>query len=191
MDVKLAPVQCKSEETSADVINVKEEEDILSEENDSKEETAKTPDPKLSGGLLRPSKKISKEKQVERHNADKFVKFFKKWRDLKRTNEDVRQQTKFWFSSFNKKLNKTYIYRDFFDSVRIHFRLAISGKNFNFDKFKDDDWHKLFANLTDFLRNEVYNSESKVDQEKKSQVVPVWIEGIDKFKIEGFPQYSH
>ena len=179
------------EEDSTDAIEIKFEEDSLTQESNQKEDDFTDLKDKLSGGLLRPSKKIFKMKEVERHNADKFVKFFKKWKEMKRVDEDVRQNTKFWFSSFNKKLNKTYIYRDFFESVRIHFRLAVSGKAFSFEKLKEDDWRKLFANLTDFLRNEVYELESSLDRSKKSQVVPVWIEGMNNFKIEGFSQYVH
>lgn len=191
MNIKLFSDVCKTEEGSTDPIDIKLEEEgqpesptVKIEEND---EVAEKPSVKI----LRPSKKISKATVVEKHNADKFVKFFKKWRDMKRVDEEVRQQTKFWFSSFNKKLNKTYIYRDFFDSVRIHFRLAISGKKFCFDKLKDEEWRVLFANLTDYLRNEVYDLENTVDRQKKSQVVPVWIEGLNTFKIDGFQQYSH
>jgi len=159
---------------------------VIFEEADEIPETHEKPIVKL----LRPSRKISKPTEVERHNADKFVRFFKKWKDMKRIDEEVRHQTKFWFSSFNKKLNKTYIYRDFFDSVRIHFRLAIIGKKFSFEKMKDDEWRKIFANLTDFLRNKVYDSENTVDRQKKSQVVPVWIEGMNNFRIDGFPTFS-
>mmetsp|Transcript_38277 Transcript_38277/g.44605 ORF Transcript_38277/g.44605 Transcript_38277/m.44605 type:complete len:182 (+) Transcript_38277:40-585(+) len=134
--------------------------------------------------LLAASKKIPRKRIIGRHNANKFIKFFKKWKDLKKSDESVKQETKFWFSSFDRKLNKTYIYREFFDSVRIHFRLTTNSKSFKLDKLNDTEWAQLFINLTDFLRIEVFDKESEIDREKKSIVVPVWIEGIDSFRVE-------
>eukprot|EP00331_Platyophrya_macrostoma_P000145 CAMPEP_0176407404 /NCGR_PEP_ID=MMETSP0127-20121128/1394_1 /TAXON_ID=938130 /ORGANISM="Platyophrya macrostoma, Strain WH" /LENGTH=194 /DNA_ID=CAMNT_0017786609 /DNA_START=31 /DNA_END=615 /DNA_ORIENTATION=- len=192
MNYALISIQCKSEDNTSDlVVKYEENEASYSEEIVLKTEFIEHQQEKPSVGLGRASKKISKEKPIEARNAEKFVMFFRKWRDMKRLDESVRQQTKFWFSSYNKKLNKTYIYRDFFESVRLHFRLAISGSKFNFENFTDEKWRILFANLTDFLRNEVYTRESTVDRKKKSQVVPVWIEGIDSFTLEEFPQYLH
>lgn len=133
--------------------------------------------------LRKSSKKISK-KTIERGNGEKFVKFFEKWKMLKKTNSTIKRQTKFWFSSFNKTLNKTYIYREFFGSVRIHFRLAINEKIFNFDQVQESEWPKMFLNLTDFLRNEVFELEAKFSKEKKSIVIPVWIDSVNSFRIE-------
>lgn len=134
--------------------------------------------------LCSASKKISKNKAIERQNAEKFVEFFEKWKQLKKSDINVKKHTKFWFSSFNKELNKTYIYRDFFGNVRIHFRLAINEKNFNFGKVSEADWPKLFLNLTDYLRNEIFELENTISKEKKSIVVPVWIDSLDSFRIE-------
>lgn len=183
-------IQCKTEDTSLNDlgIQIKREEGTDDKESSAEYEKETAKILKDTNKLLRPSKKISKGMQVDRHNADKFVKFFKKWKELKKVDGEVKQETKFWFSSFNKKLNKTYIYRDFFGSVRIHFRLALNCDAFSFNNLKDAEWAKLFLNLTDFLRNEVFEFENKVDHQKKSQVVPVWIEGLSKFRIEEFPK---
>lgn len=202
METKLSPTHCKDGEKTNEaddllkLIKYEEESDeVLVKIEELEEETGKQA-PKVKKAPKIPklfgfSKKISNYKAVDRYNADKFVKFFKKWKELKKVDKEFKQQTKFWFSSFNKKLNKTYIYRDFFDSVRIHFRLAVDPSNFSFDNLKGQgDWSKLFLNLTDYLRNQIFESENLVDREKKSQVVPVWIDGVNSFQIEEFQKYS-
>lgn len=149
------------------------------------------PAQKLAPKLIRPSKKISKpkkEKAITRNNAAKLEPFFENWKNLRKGDRFLRNQVKLWFSSFNMKLNKTYLYREFFDSVRIHFRLAIrEGKHIDFDRFQEADWQRLFVNLTSFLMNEVNKSAKLIIQGKKSQVYPVWIEDVNTFKIDSLP----
>ena len=92
------------------------------------------------------------------------------------------------FSSFNLKLNKTYIYREFFDSVRIHFRLAVrENSSFNFETLQESEWRTMFINLTSFLMKEVTNSAEMLQKGKSSQVYPVWIEDVNTFNIENLP----
>lgn len=143
--------------------------------------------------LLNPSKKISKRKKktktITKENAEKLAPFFQKWRELRKADKELKKQIKLWFSSFNLKLNKTYIYREFFGSIRIHFRLCVKEtETFSFERLKNADWQRLFINLTSFLINEVNNSSDLIAKDKKSQVYPVWIEGVDRFTIEKFPQ---
>ena len=150
--------------------------------------------------LLKPSKKISKgakntgkknnrnkaeksDNLIVRQNAKRLSGFFKKWRDLRRKDLSLGERMKLWFSSYNLKLNKTYIYRDFFDSVRIHFRIALREKGFKFHRMKQNDWQDLFINLTEYLKSEIEKSKDVILQRKKCQVYPVFIDGLNLFTI--------
>lgn len=142
--------------------------------------------------LLKPSKKISKRqkkvKAITRQNAEKLAPFFEQWKQLRKKNKGLKKQIKFWFASYNMKLNKTYIYRDFFDSIRIHFRLAIRENNsLNLAKLEEAGWQKVFVNLTNYLMTEINKASDVIMKGKKSQVYPVWIEDVDTFKIEKIP----
>lgn len=142
--------------------------------------------------LLKPSKKISRKKKVKaiaRNNAEKLAPFFENWTKLRKNNKGLKKQMKLWFASYNMKLNKTYIYRDFFDSVRIHFRLAIKEScPISFDRLEGSDWQKMFVNLTNFLMDEINKAEEHLLKGKKSQVYPVWIESMSSFVVEKLPR---
>ena len=142
--------------------------------------------------LLKHSKKITKpQKQaISRQNGERFVPFFQKWKDMRKTDRILKNEIKSWFSSFNMNLNKTYIYKEFFDSVRVHFRLAIrDDSHFNFNALTEADWRRLFINLTSFLMNEVNKAAPAIQNGKNSQVYPVWIEDINTFSIENLPTF--
>lgn len=158
--------------------------------SESKGEPHLKPIEKTAPGLLRPSKKISKlirRDFIQRDNAEKLEPFFTKWKVLRKCDKALKTQVKLWFSSFNVRLNKTYLYREFFGAARVHFRLAVrdDGK-IDFKKLQEGDWRKLFVNLTSFLMEEARKCEEMIKQGRKSQVYPVWIEDINKFKIENF-----
>ena len=134
------------------------------------------------------SKKFSKpEKQfITKENGQRLAPFFKQWKVMKRNDKYLKNEIRCWYSSFNMSLNKTYIYREFFDSVRVHFRVAVVN-HFDFKALDESDWRRLFINLTAFLMKEVNNAAGAIQRGKHSQVYPVWIEDINTFRIEKLP----
>lgn len=169
-------------------------------EDESQLQTQRAEILETSNKLLGPSKKISKratttkskrkkkrkattDKPIDRQNAKKLSNFFKKWRQLRKRNNDLKGQVRLWFSSYNLKLNKTYIYKDFFDSVRVHFRVVLRDNVAIPQKMKEEEWLNLFVKLTDYLKNEVEKSKDIIMQRKKCQVYPVWIESMDSFTL--------
>lgn len=140
--------------------------------------------------LLAPSKKIRKsisKRVISRTNAEKMAPFFQKWKEIKKRNKPLKMQIKHWFSSFNAKLNKTYIYKQISESVRIHFRLAVRENGYSFENLKDADWESIFLNLTQYLTNEMEKVREALLKGRQSQVYPVWIEEKNVFKIEQLP----
>ena len=150
----------------------------------SKKITKKTTKVEETTKNKRKNKRKSAEPVVNRQNAKKLSTFFKKWSDLRKKNAVLRDQIKLWFSSFNLKANKTYIYRDFFDAVRVHFRVILRDDcSINFQAMKEPNWQNLFVNLTEFLIKEVESNKETLLQRKKCQVYPVWIESLEQFTI--------
>ena len=148
--------------------------------------------------LLKPSKKISKrgtgkplfgrkvkENPISLENAKKLSIFFKKWKELRKKSKTLKSQIKHWFSSFDLKMNKTYIYREFFNEFRVHFRLAVREGGFAFQDMKEDDWKNMFVALTGFLMGEVERIKETILKGKKCQVYPVWIDGPNNFTLGG------
>lgn len=150
--------------------------------------------------LLKPSKKISKKRReqpkslqkkskqaqenpISLDNAKKLSLFFKKWKELRKKNPELRNQVKFWFSSFDLKLNKTYLYRDFFDYFRVHFRLVLRDGGLNLQTLSDADFQTLFVGLTEFLLVEVERIKETILKGKKCQVYPVWIDGLNSYTL--------
>eukprot|EP00331_Platyophrya_macrostoma_P025504 CAMPEP_0176434714 /NCGR_PEP_ID=MMETSP0127-20121128/16853_1 /TAXON_ID=938130 /ORGANISM="Platyophrya macrostoma, Strain WH" /LENGTH=201 /DNA_ID=CAMNT_0017817527 /DNA_START=177 /DNA_END=782 /DNA_ORIENTATION=+ len=144
--------------------------------------------PKLFQASKKISKREKKVKAITRQNAEKLAPFFQKWKQMRKTDKCLKKQIKLWFSSYNEKLNKTYIYRDFFGTTRVHFRLAVREPSMiNFQKLDEATWQTFFVNLTDYLMREVNKSMDIVSKGKKSQVYPVWIDGLNSFQIEKLP----
>ena len=132
-------------------------------------------------GLLEPSKKIrSKKKNDEQY--DKFAKFFEKWRELKKNNRDFKQQTRFWWSGYSKTGHRTVIYRIFFNSIRIHFVLAIDEKGFSFENMKEENWKELFLNLIEYFIERVYELGYTFDKDTTFRSLTVLIQGLNSFK---------
>lgn len=152
-------------------------------------------------GLLSPSKKISKQitnffetndekprclkrnKEISRKNGVKLAPFFRKWKELRKKDKSFKKQIKHWFSSFDAKANKTYIYRDLSETVRIHFRLAVRN-GFAFKRMEDSKWQTLFVKITDFLTDEIQKMAPELEQAKKCKVYPLWIESLESFRID-------
>ena len=179
-------MSCESEITTSEF------ERILESADESKFDMERKAIYESASKLLKPSKKISKPQKrvISRQNGERFAPFFQKWKDLRKTDRLLNNEIKSWFSSFNMKLNKTYIYKEFFDSVRVHFRLAIrDDSSFNFQALTEADWRRLFINLTSFLMNEMNKTAPAIQNGKNSQVYPVWIEDINTFSIENLPSF--
>lgn len=150
--------------------------------------------------LLSPSKKISKrkfqnflsheisavkkqKKPIHKENAKNLLPFFEKWRELRKKDAILKRELKYWFSSFNLRLNKTYIYKDVFDKFRVHFRLVVQNE-LAFERIDEDsEWQNLFINLTEYLTDEVEKMKEEILKGKKCQVYPVWIENLNQFTV--------
>lgn len=142
--------------------------------------------PKDTPLLTESSETSSKKKRVQsivpRENAARMTPFFKKWKELRKVDKIFKMQMRYWFSSYSIRVNKTYIYRDFSEKVRLHFRLVLQD-GFEFPEMEDSEWQSLFINLTEFLTEEAEKMKEEIEQGKKCQVYPVWIEGLNKFTV--------
>lgn len=128
------------------------------------------------------SKKKKMQSTISRENAQRLTPFFKKWKELRKTDKIFKQQMKYWFSSFSLRVNKTYIYRDLSDNVRLHFRLVVPD-DYTFAEMEDSEWQSLFINLTEFLTEEATKMKDEIDKGKKCQVYPVYMESLNQWTV--------
>lgn len=133
--------------------------------------------------LLIYSKKISKARvKNENRNSCQFEDFFRKWSELKKTDRDFKQQTRFWWSNFSRSRYPNSIYRIFFNSVRVHFVLTVDEKMFTFENMKEEDWKELFLNLIEYFIERVYEMGDTFEINTKSRYCTVQIRGLNSFR---------
>lgn len=199
-------LNCAFEFQNSRHLEFHDEEDFLRQDREERKQLAFDEIFESSTKLLTPSKKIAKksslstevsdkrnkkkitQSKVSRQNAQKLAPFFKKWKELRKKDKIFKKQLKYWFSSFDQKVNKTYIYRDFSD-IRIHFRLVLRD-GFAFGEMGNSEWKAMFINLTEFLTEEAQKMKEGTDKGKKSQVYPVWIEEVNKFSVGQLSTHS-
>lgn len=142
---------------------------------------------KSTAALMRPSKKIKKLgcQQSTRQNVLKLTPFVIKWRELRKKDKEFKKKTKNWRLGFKIMPNGTTLYKRFFNSVWVYFKITTQGEELS---LSDPAWYTLFENLIDYIKKSVHNSKVPIlDRVQKHQTYHLCIKGLSSFTIDDLP----
>lgn len=140
--------------------------------------------------ILRPPQKMRKfiQKPVSRQNVLKLTPFVNKWREFRKNDKEFKKRTKNWRLDFRIMLNESNIYKKFFNSVWIYFKLGVRNEKFSFPDLQNSEWYNMFENLLAFLWNSIDKSKKAlIEKRQKHQRYRLWIDDISVFAIEDLP----